>query len=838
MRPGKSLGGKLPSLLSLLGLLTLLSLSSLFSSDLLAQASNAVPISGGPILTPYGTVAANSPVRVCLLTSTGTPCSTTGVQLYSDYNLTQPVSDPIATNSQGIFTAFTTPGFYSIQVSTTPTTTAIFYFLAIAGSQYSTCFLAKPMSISCGGTGATTVLGAMQSLNIPTPCAAQSFLVGAVIFDCFNSYADGTVWSAQIAASGNSQWQVTGDGAHIEGQHLFPVSGPPSGNFYAWLPNTSAVGGTPTAITTMGGTFKVCPNNDGNPYAPGQITATMIASNVTNDLNHGFMHLEIGPTTWALLDTLTGTGGFYVVAQGQESIKPDCSTEYYTEMDIDVAAGTVKVILPGGQVANLTDPNITTINPVKGGWQARDVNDGSARSGWGSVWMGGPSQAKKYAATAGHGADIATLQGVDKSFQYVFPDGMGPHFTLSGAPGLYNILTGSAVSTFLVDATICLTANIPASVEQTLCFNAISRNGPGTMQGAQTSNEGANLIDHAVISNDGGGNIALALYKNTASDLIVSMTGTGIFTPITTYVAGAVPYTNQYTIQFSTIPPPQFVVTIPAGPGWANVATADVNAANQQLTGHFIMTARDKPASLAAEDLDAEVSGYSNGLASCKIVRSEGVENGAAPTAPISRQRCTTDGASHLIHWDLYNATATAVTLNAMNGTQTGAWTLNPNPTIGAVALADGGPDVAFGLPNNPLVIAPSATIDYGTNANTLTMQSPNGVYITGAGPGVHGYGIEFTDGDNDGIQFNTTGGTLEQDASNLVEVIGAGLNIHLVAGPTILDYGITTPATTTLGTAVALTNITGHGSKGPVCVDAAGVLYVGNNSGTGAPCP
>jgi hypothetical protein len=538
----------------------------------------------------------------------------------------------------------------------------------------------------------------------------QTNLVGPVIYDTM-LYPDGTNPDGLTVPTNNTQWQITGDGGIVEDQHLMPVSGPPSGNFYAWLADTSTIGGTPQKITTMGGTFKACLNHDGNPYAPEQITATMLASNVVNDLTHGFMHLELGPTTWALLDTLTNTGSFYVVAQGQESIKPDCTTEYPVEMDINVTAGTAKIILPGGQVANVSDPNITTINPVIGGWQSRDTNDGSARSMWGSMWMGGPSQAKKFAATAGHGADIATLQGVDKSFQYVFPDGMGPHFTLSGAPGLYNILIGSAVSTFLVDATICLTANIPASVEQTLCFNAISRNGPGTMQGAQTSNEGSNLIDHAVISNDGGGNIALALYKNTASDLIISMTGTGIFTPITTYVAGAVPYTNQYTIQFSTIPPPQFVVTIPAGPGWANVATADVNAANQQLTGHFIMTARDKPASLAAEDLDAEVSGYSNVLASCKIVRSEGVENGAAPTAPISRQRCTTDGASHLIHWDLYNATATAVTLNAMNGTQTGAWTVNLNPTIGELPLVDSGPDVPFELPV-PI------WIDGGSNAN------------------------------------------------------------------------------------------------------------------------
>jgi len=36
----------------------------------------------------------------------------------------------------------------------------------------------------------------------------------------------------------------------------------------------------------------------------------------------------------------------------------------------------------------------------------------------------------------------------------------------------------------------------------------------------------------------------------------------------------------------------------------------------------------------------------------------------------------------------------------------------------------------------------------------------------------------------------------------------------------------------------VNMPGITGHGSKGPVCTDATGLLYVGNNSGVGAPCP
>src|SRR5665213_3030529 len=71
--------------------------------DAAGQASNAIPISGGPVVTPYNTPAVNAPVTVCVVTAVGNPCSTAGVTLYSDYNLTQPIGNPISTNSQGIY---------------------------------------------------------------------------------------------------------------------------------------------------------------------------------------------------------------------------------------------------------------------------------------------------------------------------------------------------------------------------------------------------------------------------------------------------------------------------------------------------------------------------------------------------------------------------------------------------------------------------------------------------------------------------------------------------------------------------------------------------------------
>lgn len=85
-----------------------------------ALAQNPFAISGGPVLTPYGTPASNAPMRVCLVTSLGTPCSTAGVTLYSDPALTQPTSNPTNLNAQGVFTAFTTLGNYIVQIQASP----------------------------------------------------------------------------------------------------------------------------------------------------------------------------------------------------------------------------------------------------------------------------------------------------------------------------------------------------------------------------------------------------------------------------------------------------------------------------------------------------------------------------------------------------------------------------------------------------------------------------------------------------------------------------------------------------------------------------------------------
>lgn len=94
-----------------------------------AQSSVAAAISG-QVSTPSGTPAANSRVRVCLISAIGNPCPTTGVSLFSDYNLTQQIANPTTTDSYGNYSVFTTAGLYLLQITPQTGLTYVYYYSA------------------------------------------------------------------------------------------------------------------------------------------------------------------------------------------------------------------------------------------------------------------------------------------------------------------------------------------------------------------------------------------------------------------------------------------------------------------------------------------------------------------------------------------------------------------------------------------------------------------------------------------------------------------------------------------------------------------------------------
>jgi len=62
----------------------------------------------GQAISTYGTPAANTPVRVCLTTSSGTPCTPT-ITIYADAGLTTPIANPTTTDANGNYVFFVNP---------------------------------------------------------------------------------------------------------------------------------------------------------------------------------------------------------------------------------------------------------------------------------------------------------------------------------------------------------------------------------------------------------------------------------------------------------------------------------------------------------------------------------------------------------------------------------------------------------------------------------------------------------------------------------------------------------------------------------------------------------
>jgi hypothetical protein len=87
---------------------------------------------------------------------------------------------------------------------------------------------------------------------------------------------------------GNSQFDAESSDPVVKGQHLtIPTL---KKNTYVVVANTATVGGTPQTITTEGDSFKLCPNDDGNPYNSAKVSITLIATANRNFLS-GLIHL-------------------------------------------------------------------------------------------------------------------------------------------------------------------------------------------------------------------------------------------------------------------------------------------------------------------------------------------------------------------------------------------------------------------------------------------------------------------------------------------------------------------------------------------------------------------
>lgn len=256
------------------GLLLLVALL-LLRSLLPAQASNAVPFSGGPILTAYGTPAANAPIRVCLVTATGTPCPTTGVLLYSDYNLTQPLSNPTTLNAQGIYNFFTTTaGTYQIQITPQPGTTYVYYVSATAGTSSGSVEPGGGYALPAYGSASAATVGPS---NITTDSSGDNLNIpGAVTAQTVNAVE----YAAQFAGADI--------GAKINAARLaLPTIVSGGSTFYCGtivLPETGSTAQTWSTNAIIG----PCTNLQGNGITSSQFSCSVAGDCLTYDGSTGF----------------------------------------------------------------------------------------------------------------------------------------------------------------------------------------------------------------------------------------------------------------------------------------------------------------------------------------------------------------------------------------------------------------------------------------------------------------------------------------------------------------------------------------------------------------------
>ena len=92
-----------------------------FPVALVGQVVTAI---SGMAISQYGQPSPFATIRVCLVTSSGTPCTTSGINLYYDYGQTIPAPNPYSSDQYGNYsfyaTGATTPNVYLIEVTPAP----------------------------------------------------------------------------------------------------------------------------------------------------------------------------------------------------------------------------------------------------------------------------------------------------------------------------------------------------------------------------------------------------------------------------------------------------------------------------------------------------------------------------------------------------------------------------------------------------------------------------------------------------------------------------------------------------------------------------------------------
>lgn len=570
-------------------------------------------------------------------------------------------------------------------------------------------------------TGAT--MTGQLMVNKFNPTSQQANIGDPIIFDNF-IYADGTQINGKRAESGNSTWSVSGANASNAvtlGTYLRDSFGP-GGNFYASLLNTATNGGTAVPVHDEGVEFMVCPS-DNTPYDPTQARGTLIAQRSQLDLNN-MLHLNFSAAGYSLTKRLAGGSFIPVLSNSWPPLLPDCSTPHAFAMHINETAGTVTVTDPAGRVQTATDSDITTINPVAGTWQITGADVGPNLR-FGRVWIG-KNQADKVGVQGltAAASDLGQINGIQATRRFVQPTFTIPNAAGGGGSGWYRIATGAADVAIILkgDFTISAATNVQT---QYLKFHLATSSTQVAPFIQQDDDYSTGLIDQVTLSNDGGSNAALDIHLGStanANAVTLNILGVGIMTPATIYPVGAVAYTHASTLSV-TASTPSLNVTLSGGAGWYTIFTAATTCGGFCAAGTMSFQASSNAT------YNTFTIFVRNTTSACEII-----PLWSSGTSPIGQLRCSWDASHVQIDMNDGLGAGSPVTLT---GNLFGQFTINTNPTVGAVVLGSGSNTYSnvFGglgaLPISSFSVASGAFLT-GNQGNGTLLQHGSGSPSTG----------------------------------------------------------------------------------------------------------
>lgn len=350
--------------------------------------------------------------------------------------------------------------------------------------------------------------------------------------------------------NGDNSWTLSGPGAGtaaiVDG--VLRAGGTTSAhNFYAYKPLDRAVDRTAFA-------FSFVPGTGANSLT--ESVVTLIACKTVGNLDD-MLHCIFTPTTYALTKRVAGAGPPFSELAGNPSAAagtydiPLDGTVVGAALDIDVAAGTVSIVLPNGKrVGPFPDPDITALAPDVVCYQIFPYSEGYVGRIHGV--SAGKSLGQTVRALSGAAAQSESTRA--KSYGATTKQSIGP-VTLTGS-GWYRIATAATINTFLMAGEVVLTATEQYQGQITTLFVSSQWDSASPkLQHIRSAGSATGAVDQVRLSTDPTGyRVDLDIHVGVERPVTIAADFFGYFTPVRAPVIGAVAGATGSTVVSPSLP--------------------------------------------------------------------------------------------------------------------------------------------------------------------------------------------------------------------------------------------------------------------------------------------